>query len=111
MVVYSVDRLFRNNSPPPACPGLLHRREGGYPLEIHVREKEKMIEVWLTGQEREKPEIKRRLEELYRLGKERRCLVVVFLSGREELGELTSALLLHNRDELARRKAARRAGA
>lgn len=76
-----------------------------------MREQEKLIEVWLTGREREQPEIKRRLEKLYRLGKERRCLVGVFLSGREELGELTSALLRHNRDELARREAVRRAGA
>ena len=75
-----------------------------------MREQEKLIEVWLTGREREQPEIKRRLEKLYRLGKERRCLVGVFLSGREELGELTSALLRHNRDELARREVEQGAG-
>lgn len=79
-------------------------------LEVHVREKEKLIEVWLTGREREKPEIRQRLEEIYRLGKERRCLVGVFLSGREELGELTSALLRHNRDDLARREVEQGAG-
>lgn len=70
-------------------------------MEIHVRENEKLIEVWLTSQEREKPEIKERMTEIYRQGKERRCLVAVFLSGREELGGLTSALLRHNRDKLA----------
>ena len=76
-------------------------------MEIHVRENEKLIEVWLTRQEREDPERKRQLEETYRLGKEKRCLVAVFLSGQEELGELTSALLRHNRDKLARQEVQR----
>ena len=53
------------------------------------------------------PEGKRRLEETYRLGKEKRCLVAVFLSGQEKLGELTSALLRHNRDKLARQEVQR----
>lgn len=76
-------------------------------MEIHVRENEKRIEVWLTRQERENPEIKQKLEEVYRLGKEKHCLVAVFLSGQEELSELTSALLRHNRDKLARQEVQR----
>ena len=73
-------------------------------MEICVRDNEKLIEVWLTKQEQEKPEIKEQMAEIYRQGKEKRFLVAVFLSGQEELGELTSALLRHNRDELARRE-------
>ena len=76
-------------------------------MEIHVRENEKLIEVWLTNQEREKLEIKEQMAEIYRQGKERRFLVAVFLSGREELDELTSALLRHNRDKLARQEVQR----
>lgn len=72
-----------------------------------MRENEKLIEVWLTNQEQEKPEIKGQLEKIYRQGKERRFLVAVFLSGREELSDLTSALLLHNRDKLARQEVQR----
>ena len=83
------------------------RREGGDPLEVHVRENEKLIEVWLTRQEQEDPERKQQLKELYRLGKEKHCLVAVFLSGREELDELTGALLRHNRDEMARQEVQR----
>lgn len=72
-----------------------------------MQESEKLIEAWLTRQEREKPEIKQKLEEVYRLGKEKHCLVAVFLSGQEELGGLTSALLRHNRDKLARQEVQR----
>ena len=76
-------------------------------MEIYVRDDEKLIEVWLTRQEQEDPERKRQLEKIYRMGKEKRCLVAVFLSGREELGELTSAMLRHNRDKLARQEVQR----
>ena len=76
-------------------------------MEIHVRENEKVIEVWLTRQEQEDPERKQQLKEVYRMGKEKRCLVAVFLSGREELSELTGALLRHNRDKLARQEVQR----
>ena len=77
-------------------------------MEIYVRDDEKLIEVWLTKQEREKPEIKEQMAEIYRQGKEKRFLVAVFLSGQEELGELTSALLRHNRDKLARQEVEQR---
>lgn len=77
-------------------------------MEIYVRDDEKLIEVWLTKQEREKLEIKEQMAEIYRQGKEKRFLVAVFLSGQEELGELTSALLRHNRDKLARREVEQR---
>ena len=72
-----------------------------------MRENEKVIEVWLTRQEQEDPERKQQLKEIYRMAKEKRCLVAVFLSGREELGELTSALLRHNREKLARQEVQR----
>lgn len=77
-------------------------------MEIYVRDDEKLIEVWLTKQEREKPEIKEQMAEICRQGKEKRFLVAVFLSGQEELGELTSALLRHNRDKLARQEVEQR---
>lgn len=77
-------------------------------MEICERDNEKLIEVWITKQEREKPEIKEQMAEIYRQGKERRFLVAVFLSGQEELGELTSALLRHNRDELAHQEVEQR---
>ena len=76
-------------------------------MEIHVRENEKLIEVWLTRREREDAKCKGKLEEIYSLGKEKRCLVAVFLSGQEELSDLTSALLRHNRDKLARQEVQR----
>ena len=72
-----------------------------------MRENEKLIEVWLTSQEQEDAKCKGKLEEIYSLGKEKRCLVAVFLSGQEELSDLTSALLRHNRDKLARQEVQR----
>ena len=65
------------------------------------------VEAMVRAVEREKPEIKEQMAEIYRQGKERRFLVAVFLSGREELDELTSALLRHNRDKLARQEVQR----
>ena len=71
-------------------------------MEIHMLEAEKQVEVWLTRQEQGDPAVEARLKQLYRLGKERKWLVAVFLSGQEELCQLSSALLCHNRDKLAR---------
>lgn len=71
-------------------------------MEVHVLEAEKQVEVWLTRQERGDPVVEAHLKQLYQLGKERKWLVAVFLSGQDDLYQLSSALLCHNRNKLAR---------
>ena len=76
-------------------------------MEIYVQENKRLVELWLTREEQQDQEIKRKLEGVYSEGKEQGWMVAVFLSGREELSELTSVLLRHNRDKLAQQEVQR----
>ena len=70
-------------------------------MEVKVHMDKKQVEVWLTRQEKDRPEIRQRLQELYRMGKEKRCLVAVFLSGEADLYGQTRDLRCENQKRLA----------
>lgn len=73
-------------------------------MEIQVRDSSKLVEVWLTKSEQQDAELQERLKPLYQEYKVKKYLVAVFLSGTEDLAELTSGLLCGHRNRSAQRE-------
>ena len=69
-------------------------REGG--LEINIREERGIVEIWLTGAERDDPAARGKLQALYEKFKGKKYCVAQFESGGEELAGNALALLRHN---------------
>ncbi len=87
-------------------------------MEINVRDDRKIVEVWLTNQEKQDELLQKRLEHLYQRYGKKKYFVAVFKSGNQDLTEETSALLRYNRKRSAEQevqkkkaRALRRAGA
>ena len=80
-------------------------------MEINVRDDRKIVEVWLTNQEKRDQAQGDQLKNLYQQYGKKKYFIAVFMSGSQELAEETSALLCYNRKRLAeqeiRRKRAR----
>lgn len=70
-------------------------------MEINVRDDRKIVEVWLTREEKQDQALRERLKPLYWEYKAQKYLVAVFLSGTEDLAEQTGALLCYNRKRCA----------
>ena len=79
---------------------------------MEVREQSKIVELWLTREERDDPAFRESLKPMYQKYKEQKYLVAVFLSGEEELYQQTRDLLLYNRRRQAEKEvqAEKRAG-
>ena len=87
-------------------------------MEINVRDDRKIVEVWLTNQDKQDQALKGQLNTLYQQYKVKKYSVVEYQSGDQDLVEETSALLRYNRKRLAeqevqrkRRRTPQRAGA
>ena len=65
-------------------------------MEINIRDDSKIVEVWLTGEEKRDVDLRERLKPLYQEYK-KKYLVAVFESGEQNLEELTGSLLGYNR--------------
>ena len=66
-------------------------------MEINVRDSSKIVEVWLTREEKQDVRLRERLREMYQEYKAKKFLVAVFESGEQNLEELTGSLLSYNR--------------
>ena len=66
-------------------------------MEINVRDSDKIVEVWLTREEKQDLNLRERLKPLYQEYKAKKFLVAVFESGEQNLEELTGSLLVYNR--------------
>ena len=79
---------------------------------MEIREQSKIVELWLTREERDDPAFRESLKPMYQKYKEQKYLVAVFLSGEEELYQQTRDLLLYNRRRQAEKEvqAEKRAG-
>ena len=66
-------------------------------LEINIRDDSKIVEVWLTGEERRDTNLREQLRPLYQEFKAKKYLIAVFESGDQNLEELTGSLLGYNR--------------
>ena len=71
-------------------------------MEINVRDDTKVVEVWLTQEEKQDAALREQLKPLYKEYKEKKYQVAVFESGNRDLWEETGALLCYNRKRLAR---------
>ena len=70
-------------------------------MEINVKDDIKIVEVWLTQEEKRDAALRERLQPLYQAYKEKKYLVAVFESGDRDLWEETGALLCYNRKRIA----------
>ena len=73
-------------------------------MRMEVKEQSKVVELWLTREEKENKTFLDSLKPLYRQYKAQNYLVVVFLSGEEDLYQQTRDLLLYNRRRAAEKE-------
>jgi hypothetical protein len=67
-----------------------------------VCEEKKIAYYWLSKEEKENHELRQSLRPEYGEWKKKGYKVCVFLSGKENIVELTKELLIHNKEVLAR---------
>lgn len=71
---------------------------------MEVKEQSRIVELWLTREERDDPAFRESLKPIYQQYKDQNYLVAVFLSGEEDLYQQTRDLLLYNRRRLAEKE-------
>ena len=71
---------------------------------MEIREQSKIVELWLTREERDDSAFRESLKPIYQQYKDQNYLVAVFLSGEEDLYQQTRDLLLYNRRRLAEKE-------
>ena len=74
------------------------------PLRMEINEKNKIVELWLTKEEKDDAIFRESLRPIYQQYKAQNYLVAVFLSGESDLYQKTRDLLLDNRRRLAERE-------
>ena len=67
-------------------------------MEINVNEDKKIVEIWLSNEEKNNNLIKEKLKELYAIYKKTKYIVAVYESGSADLLSGTKSLLSQNRD-------------
>lgn len=77
-------------------------------MEINVRGDRRIVEVWLTNQEKQDDSLREQLKDLYQQYREKKYIVAVYMSGDLDLTEETSALLSYNRKRLAEQEVRRK---
>ena len=71
---------------------------------MEIREQSKIVELWLTREERDDSAFRESLKPIYQQYKDQNYLVAVFLSGEEDLYQQTRDLMLYNRRRLAEKE-------
>ena len=71
---------------------------------MEIREQNKIVELWLTREERDDSAFRESLKPIYQQYKDQNYLVAVFLSGEEDLYQQTRDLLLYNRRRQAEKE-------
>lgn len=70
-------------------------------MEVNIQHNQKVVEVWLTTSEKQDASLSEKLKTLYRKFKGKGYLVAVYLSGKQDLCEISSQLLCYNRKRIA----------
>ena len=78
---------------------------------MEVREQSRIVELWLTREERDNPAFRESLRPICQQYRDQKYLVAVFLSGEADLYQQTRDLLLYNRRRLAEREVQAEKGA
>lgn len=76
-------------------------------MEINVNETNKIVEIWLTNEEKQDQRLRESLKPIYQKFHAKKFTVAVFESGQRDLTEATSDLLCYNRRRSAEREVAR----
>lgn len=79
-------------------------------MEIIRDDQEKMIQVWMTNQERQDAALQRQMKPMYAQWKGEKFLVAVFQSGPKDLQTSTRDLLSYNKKRIAQMEVARKKG-
>lgn len=77
-------------------------------MEINVRNDKKLVDIWLTNAEKNDPEIRQSLQDIYKEYQKKNYLVAVFESGSQDLYQNTLDLLRYNRRRSAEREVQRK---
>jgi hypothetical protein len=72
-------------------------------LRMKIRDQSRIVELWLTREEKDDPALRESLRSIYQQYKTQNYLVAVFLSGETDLYQQTRDLLLYNRRRRAER--------
>ncbi|MDD6041065.1 MAG: hypothetical protein PUD63_07750 [Clostridia bacterium] len=72
-------------------------------MEWNVHEDRKIVEIWMTRDEKNDPAIQARLQKLYDEYQKKKYLVAVFQSGSQDLYQNTRDLLAYNKKHSAER--------
>ena len=67
-------------------------------MEINVNENKKIVEIWLSNEEKNNGLIKDKLKEIYDMYKKTKYIIAVYESGSADLFSGTKSLLVQNRD-------------
>ena len=73
-------------------------------MEMIVRDDRKLVEIWLTNAEKNDPNVREGLKDIYDKYKNTKYTVAVFQSGKSDLYENTRDLLLYNRRRTAQKE-------
>ncbi len=74
-------------------------------MEFILDEEHKFAEFWMTNADQADPAIEAQAQRLCKEWHAKGYLPVIYRSGKEDLYEMTSALLVSNRNRMARREA------
>ena len=70
-------------------------------MEMHIKEDNHIVEIWLTKAEKQDTVLQEKLKSLYNKYRKEKYLVAVFISGEGDLYEGTKALLTYNKRRCA----------
>ena len=71
-------------------------------MEMNVLDKTKDVEIWLTKAEKNDPQLRAQLKDVYAEWKKKSYLVAVYESGDKDLYQSTLDLLAYNKKRLKR---------
>ena len=70
-------------------------------MELNVRNDSRIVEIWLTRDEKRDERVQRELKLVYQSFKGTGYMVATFLSGDQNLTDTTSDLICYNRKRIA----------
>ncbi len=70
-------------------------------MVMNVLEEQKIIQIWLTNEEKDDPDVHARLKPVFTENNQRGFQTVVYKSGKQDLKEGIRDLLLYNKRKLA----------
>ena len=70
-------------------------------MELNVRNDSRIVEIWLTRDEKQDERVQKELKLVYQSFKGTGYTIATFLSGDQDLTDMTSGLICYNRKRIA----------